>query len=289
MKIQGNILSSFLHKGASVLEGQVLLDFTKEGLHLLSSQDEDIGLRAFLPNRYFSEYEICRGIISDLKFFSSFIRGFYTEKVELSLKEDIMFIRARGLEVEIPLVLERYFKPLNVSGEPFQVEEFNTALLKDILKPLRLVKDEMVEFNIEGKTLYAIAGKLERIKMRLDLKKEVKFPLNFKVVLSDLIKVLNFLRCETVLFKFYDRFLEVDDVMDVEYFYYLKTIVDKKTGKQVSQKEVYEEPQREVISIDELEEKNELTEEYREIIEMFRRGGKKDEEQKEQKEEEDIW
>jgi hypothetical protein len=298
IKIQKSVLSNFLRKGAIILEKQVLLDFKKEGLFILSSSDEEIGFSAFLPNKYFSNYEICKGVIPDLKFLYSLIKGFSAEDIELSLKDEtIMFINADEIEVEVPLVLEKYFKPLKVSSEPFQSEEVQVVLLKSILKPLKLTKDEEVEFKVvNGEILYATAGKLEKIKVKLNLAKRIDIPFDFSISLNDLFKVLNLLENEVVLFEFYERFLKINDFVleGIEYTYYLKMKAKKNFASETKEFKV---SVKEELSLDvnktmtekELKEEKEK-EEAEEFIELFRKENKK-EEKKEEKldEEEDIW
>jgi hypothetical protein len=287
MKIQKSILSNFLRKGAIVLEKHTLLDFKEEGLFIFSSSDEEIGFTAFLPNKYFSDYEICKGVVPDLKFLYSLIKGFSSEDVKLSLKDETMlFINADEIEIEIPLVLEKYFKPLKVFTEPFQSQEIQVALFKSILKPLRLTKDEEVEFKVvSGETFYATAGKLEKIKVKLNLAKGITIPFDFSISLNDLFKVLNLLENEVVLFEFYERFLKISDFVleGIEYNYYLKMKSRKisfsetkelslDVNKTITQKELKEEKEKE---------------EAEEFIELFRRESKKEE--KLDEEEEDIW
>ena len=301
MKIETAIFGEFLHRAVFILENPVLLDFKKDGLYLVSSSDEDICLVGYLPSGYFAEYEICKGIISDLKFLYSLIKSFPTEKaIEFDLKDEVMIVKIKDVVIDIPLMLERYFKPLKTpEKEPLQIEEFEVMSLKTILKLLRLTKDEIAEIDIKDRTLFASAGKLEKIKVKLDLKKEAT-PISFKISLSNLFKVVNSLKSLVVAFRFYDKFIEVKDETNVVYTYYLKMLAERKIEINyiVNEQVVKNEEKVENKKEEKIERKIE-DEEVEELIEMFRRGNKEKEDVKKEKkeerieenveEEEDIW
>lgn len=283
MKVQANQLGHFLSKVAMAVRKAGLLSFEKEGLVVNSSVVDEIGCIGFYHKQNFENYEAGRKlVIPDMRFFVSLVKGFYSESIELQFKENSLVIKSPRLEVEIPFVLEKYFKPLEqLKEKPFLKLGVNRENFKSLLNTFRLVGSEQVSLKLSGNQLILEAQETEKVRAKMNLSQEVR---NFGIVLplKSLLVVSSGLVGEVDLIFYSNALVLEDKFLDSWVDYYIKMLVLKEGMKK--------EEKLEEVSV---ETKAESFKKVREVVEEAKESVSEDLFEGTEKEEivgeEDIW